>query len=202
MVKNDVKVKVRTELRREQIMAAVFQLAAKGGTRGLTISAIAEQVGVSQANLYRHFKNKQDILEQTIERIGEGLAGNLEKVITRTGTPVEKLGWLFRGHLEFISHNEGIPRIIFSEELHLGNRDLRQKLLKAIGSYGVGIESLIQQGQENGSIHTHIDAPALSMTFIGMIQVTILRWSLTDFSFDLVDQGSRLWLNFENCISA
>jgi len=202
MAINAVKVKVRTELRREQIMAAVFEIAAKGGTRGLSISAIAEQVGVSQANLYRHFKNKQDILDRAIERIGEGLAGNLEKTMTRTGTPVEKLGWLFRGHLEFVSRNKGIPRVIFSEELHLGNRDLRQTLLKAIGSYGLGIESLIRQGQENGSIHSHIDASSLSMTFIGMIQVTILRWSLTDFSFDLVDQGTRLWLNFENCISA
>jgi AcrR family transcriptional regulator len=200
MIKNSSK--VRTELRQEQIMDAVFQIAAEEGTSRLTIANIAEQVNVSQANLYRHFKNKQDILERAIERIGKGLTENLEKVVTQAGTPVEKLGRLFRNHLEFINNNKGIPRIVFSEQIHMGNPGLRQKLLRAIESYSRGIESLIQQGQEDGSIHRHIDAHALSMTFIGMIQVNIVSWSLADFSFDLIDQGSRLWLNFQNCISS
>lgn len=45
----------------------------------LTVAAIAHEVGMSEANLYRHFVDKQEILLETVERIGEGLRGNLEK---------------------------------------------------------------------------------------------------------------------------
>src|SRR5512136_1924538 len=72
--------KVNTEVRREQIRQATFNIIAERGVKGLTISAIAGKVGVSEANLYRHFKNKKDILDDAVDSIGEGLLQNLRSV--------------------------------------------------------------------------------------------------------------------------
>jgi TetR/AcrR family transcriptional regulator, fatty acid metabolism regulator protein len=194
--------KVNTEVRREQIRQATFNIIAEQGVKGLTISAIAGKVGVSEANLYRHFKNKKDILDDAVESIGEGLLQNLRSVgNAKMKDPFRKLKKLFRLHLEYIEANEGIPRIVFSEELHKGNPDLRNKLLNMISSYAQEIELLIKQGQEDGTINRGIDTHAVSFTIIGMIQISTLVWSLNEFSSSLVLDGMRLWNNFEKCMA-
>ena len=179
--------KVNTEVRREQIRQATFNIIAERGVKGLTISAIAGKVGVSEANLYRHFKNKKDILDDAVESIGEGLLQNLRSVgNVKMKDPFKQLKKLFKLHLEYIEANEGIPRIVFSEELHKGNPDLRNKLLNMISSYAQEIELLIKQGQEDGTINKGIDSHAVSFTIIGMIQISTMVWSLNKFSSSLV----------------
>lgn len=194
--------KVNTEVRREQIRQATFNIIAERGVKGLTISAIAGKVGVSEANLYRHFKNKKDILDDAVESIGEGLLQNLRSVgNVKMKDPFKQLKKLFKLHLEYIEANEGIPRIVFSEELHKGNPDLRNKLLNMISSYAQEIELLIKQGQEDGTINKGIDSHAVSFTIIGMIQISTMVWSLNKFSSSLVLDGMRLWNNFEKCMA-
>ena len=194
--------KVNTEVRREQIRQATFNIIANQGVKGLTISAIAGKVGVSEANLYRHFKNKKDILADAVESIGEGLLQNLRSVSNaKMKDPLKQLKKLFKLHLEYIEANEGIPHLVFSEELHKGNPDLRNKLLNAINTYAQEIELLIKQGQEDGTINKGIDTHAVSFTIIGMIQISTMVWSLNKFSSSLVLDGMRLWNNFEKCMA-
>ncbi|MFA5182545.1 MAG: TetR/AcrR family transcriptional regulator [Syntrophales bacterium] len=195
--------KVGTEVRREQITQATFDIIAHQGVTGLTVAAIAKKVGVSEANLYRHFKNKDDILKQVVKKVGAGLLENLRRIQDAAADePLVKLRNLFRLHIGFVDENEGIPRLVFSEEIHLGNHEFREILLNAITAYAKGVESFIREGQANGSIHRDADASALALMFIGMIQMSIFKWSLNDFSFSLVDEGMRLWDNFEMCIGS
>jgi AcrR family transcriptional regulator len=194
--------KVSTEVRREQIRQATFNIIADQGIKGLTTSAIAEKVGVSEANLYRHFKNKQEILAHAVEGIGEGLLQNLRSVKNmKVVDPLKKLKRLFRLHLGYIEENKGIPHIVFSEELHKGHPDLRKKLLNAINTYAREIELLIKKGQEDGTIHKGIDTNAFAFIMIGMVQISTMKWSLNDFSSSLVLDGMGLWNSFEKCMT-
>lgn len=197
--------KLSTEIRREQIMEAVFQLAAEKGVKGLTTAAIARKVGMSEANLYRHFRNKEDIIRAAVEKIGEGLIGNRDRVLASRvpalALPREKLKRLFIMHLRFIESNAGIPRIVFSEELHLGDRKIKSILVSAISTYTDSLRMLFIEGQNGGAIRKDLDPQALAMTFVGMIQFVTLKWSLNGFSFSLASLGRKLWNNFEKSIA-
>ncbi|MDD5170934.1 MAG: TetR/AcrR family transcriptional regulator [Syntrophales bacterium] len=194
--------KVNTEVRREQIRQATFNIFANHGVKGLTISAIAEEVGVSEANIYRHFKNKKEIIVYAVEGIGRGLQQNLANIKKMKMTePVEQLKRLFTLHLEYIEANKGIPNLVFSEELHKGDPDLRNKLLNAINAYAQEIELFIKQGQEEGSINKEIDTRAFSFIMIGMVQISTMIWSLNNFSSSLVLAGMELWDSFEKTIA-
>lgn len=56
------------EDRRRQIIEATLQLLSERGPRNWTIALLAERVGVSEATLFKHFANKDDIL---LESVGE-----------------------------------------------------------------------------------------------------------------------------------
>lgn len=49
---------------REKIIEVSLELFAKRGFSGVSVRDIAKRVGVRESALYKHFKNKQDILDQ------------------------------------------------------------------------------------------------------------------------------------------
>lgn len=190
------------DIRRDQIVEAALRIIAMGGIKSLTTAAIAEEVGISEANLYRHFNSKDEILQGAVEKIGEGLLRNLDIISEMSGnSPLLRLKRLFMLHLEYIEKNEGIPRLIFSEEMHIGNKKLKERLLKTIQLYSARLESLIKEGQKAGLIKKKIENPSAAMIFIGMIQILTMKWSLSGFSFSLVDEGMKLWRDFEKCLT-
>jgi len=194
-------VKMRSDVRREQVVQAALRIVGKKGVGGLTTSAIARAVGVSEANLYRHFKNKEEILFETGKGIGAAIRKNLEVVLASPVRPVLKLKRAFLLHLEFIEKNEGIPRLGFSEEMHINNKRLKKEFLKNIELYASGLEGLFHDGQRLGSIRRDVDRRALTAMLIGMVQALVMRWSLSGFSFSLMSEGAKLWKNFEKCIT-
>ena len=61
--------KVSTRIRQEQITRAALEVISSEGVQGLTTANIARRAGISEANLYRHFENKEAILKDLVERV-------------------------------------------------------------------------------------------------------------------------------------
>lgn len=202
MVKPGVKKegKQPREVRRAQITEAALRIIARHGVRALTTSAIAQEVGISEANLYRHFKNKDEILSEMVDMIGEGLRKNFEKVFKTEATPLSKLKKVFKLHLEYIEKNEGIPRLGFSEDIHQSNRELGERLFRNIERYADELEKLMREGKKAGALKKELEPRSAALMFIGMVQVVTFRWSLSGFSFPLVAEGMKMWENFEGCL--
>ncbi len=194
--------KVSTDVRRAQIADATLRLIAAKGVSALTTASIAREVGISEANIYRHFASKAEILQVTVERVGEGMKRNMENVLKMSisDSPLKQLKRAFMLHLDYIEKNEGIPRLVYSEEIHVNNEILKDRLLCSINEYTVSLDAIIKNGQKIGQIKKGIDSRGAALTLIGMIQVTVLRWSLSGFSFPLVTEGMKLWDNYEKCI--
>ena len=74
--------------RREQIVNAARKLVIKCGSENVTVRRIAQEVGVSEAAIYRHFKSKRDILYLLVETIESNLISDLESKTDRS-----MVGW-------------------------------------------------------------------------------------------------------------
>ncbi|MHB8108704.1 MAG: TetR/AcrR family transcriptional regulator [Syntrophorhabdaceae bacterium] len=188
------------DARRDQVVSAVLKLIGEQGMSGFTTAAVAREVGMSEANLYRHFKNKQEILSETITRIGQGLSSNVDTVVKSSATPIDRLKNIFRLHMKYVGQNHGIPRLVFSDEIHAENPEMKAILLNMISSYADLLEGIIGEGKEQGSMKPDLDPRGTALTFIGMVQITILRWVLSDFKLSLEKEGLKLWNNFEKCL--
>lgn len=189
------------DIRREQIVTAVLKLIGRYGMGGLTTAAIGKEVGFSEANIYRHFHNKQEILWETIKRIGEGLKHNVEIAVESTARPLDCLRQIFQLHLRYVEQSPGIPRLLFSDDIHAGNPEMKGRLLEMMGAYVTSLEGIVREGIVNGEIRGSVDARATALTFIGMIQVSIIRWILSDFTLSIENEGLSLWDNYVACIS-
>ena len=65
--------RARTADRKGDIINHAIDLIVEHGLAGTTMSKIAIKVGVTEPALYRHFKNRKDIMEAALDRAGERL---------------------------------------------------------------------------------------------------------------------------------
>ena len=192
--------RIDRETRRDQVARAALEIVGRSGVSGLTTAALAREVGISEAALYRHFRNKDDILMETIGKIGEGLKEKMQAVMASSAPCIEKLKANFLLNLEHIENNIGIPRLVFSDQIHLDNDKLREKLLSNINNHMARLEMMLRECQTAGTVRQDVDPRASALMLLGMIQTLAMKWSLTGFSFSLTEAGRELWSNYENCI--
>ena len=100
--------------RRREIADAALKVIAEKGLARFTSLAIAREVGVSDAALFRHFATKEAIVLAVIDRVGEVL---FEGFPPAGQDPIERLGAFFRQRIEVIRENPGVARLMGSEQL-------------------------------------------------------------------------------------
>ena len=192
--------KKSTHIRRQEIVQAALQIIGEKGVHALTITEIAGRAGMSDANIYRHFKGKQEILGALGDFISEAVMGKAAGIGTGKGTALEKLGIIFLSHAALIAAHPGLPRFMFSEEVHLGNRELAAAMAERMAGYIATLSNLITVGIGAGELQPDISPRETALTLLGMIQFTALRWSITQGAFGLEAEAARLWKNFVRLI--
>lgn len=188
-----------TEVRQQQITKAALHVIGQKGISGATTAEIAAATGISEGNLYRHFRSKEEIIKAIIDKIGTDLSSILTSA-TEIDDPVKKLELIFKRHISYIEGHVGIPRTIFSEETIVVNENLRVKIGSTISNYFQGVKKIVEQGQRDGLIDLEMDSLAIVSMFIGTIHFLVTRWMMSNFSLVLTDEVDELWKNIEKAI--
>lgn len=188
--------KKSTRVRKEEIIQAALEVVGKNGVRALTIAAIAAAAGMSEANIYRHFSGKDDIYSAIAEFIGSSVMINASAIAGGSRKPLEKLETIYFSHVALIIEHPGIPRFVFSDDIHLGQRNLADTLALRIGNYIETITGVIAAGIAEGDLKPGLFPRETALTLLGMIQFTALRWTISNASFEIRPEAEKLWQNF------
>ncbi|MEE4600915.1 MAG: TetR/AcrR family transcriptional regulator [Desulfobacteraceae bacterium] len=195
-----IKKRFETAVRHEQIAEAALDIVRSDGIKGLNVAAVAKKVGIVPSAVYRHFKNKSEIVTAVLTLIQTRLNQNYRDVIQRDLEPIEKLNIVLRKHVELIAGNNAIPRIIFSEEVIGGMPEKQQQLYGIIRDVIGNVASIVAEGQEKGSIRKDLSAETIAVSFLGMIQPAAIIWNMSDGEFDLVQHSKNAWMLFLDAI--
>jgi AcrR family transcriptional regulator len=192
--------KKSTRVRKEEIIQAALDVVGKKGIRALTIAAIAESAGMSEANIYRHFSGKDEIYSALADFIGSEVMGKAATIAGGSQKPLEKLEAIFLSHISMITAHPGIPRFVFSDDVHLGHKNIADKLALRIGNYIETITGVIAAGIAEGELKPGLSPRETALTLLGMIQFTALRWTISNASFAIQPEAEMLWQNFTNMV--
>lgn len=193
---------MNTEVRQEQIIEAAMNLIARRGLKGLSMAGIASRVGLVPSAIYRHFGNKDDVVDMILDIIQEKLLGNIKITCKETSQPLERLEQILKRHVVTIKENRAIPRIIFTEDVFSGNPKRKRKVYRVISGYLAGLNQIIQDGQKKGQIRSDIDSRTVALMFLGMVQPGVILWFLSDGKFDISKESQKNWNIFREAIRA
>ncbi len=192
-----------SEERKKDIVEATLELIGEKGIESLRTSQIADQVGFSEAALYKHFSNKKEVVKATIQTAGNELIKSLENSIenSETNENLAKLRKVLETHMKFIRDHPGITRLLFSDEVHFNKKELQKELHKIITEYRKIIQSLLKDGIKNNEVREDLNLDAAFSLYFGMIQSQILFWSFTGGEKSLQEQEDELWRLFNRTIT-
>lgn len=179
--------------RRAATVAAVVRLAASQNPSEITTAAIATEMSVTQGSLFKHFSNKDAILDLVMGWVCEHLLGRLEHAIDGAPSSFAALKSMFRAHVDFVIDHPGIPRILFSELQRAGDTPAKRKARELLGRYQARLRGLIESAQEEGEVAPEVDADAAAGLFIGSIQGLVMRSLLGGDTAPMRDQAPGVW---------
>jgi AcrR family transcriptional regulator len=171
--------------RREQIVNAARRLVIKVGSENVTVRRIAEEVGFTEAAIYRHFKSKKDILYLLVENIESSLISDLTIEDDRGGDVFETI--LLR-HLSAIEKRRGISFQVIAEIISLGDKKLNQRIYDTIEKYIAKLTTILQDEVRQGRLRRDIDVDATAFLIFSVLQGLSNIWTLSNYNFDPKDK--------------
>jgi len=181
------------EERKEEIIEKTLELAAEEGVTRLTTQTIADRVGIAQSTIFKHFKTRDAIFSAAINWIASQIFRLLDQTSRESTTPAERLRYLIDRHLTMVSKHRGVPRLLFSDRLHLESPHLKKALQQVMARYMALVSEIISEGVEQGQFRKDADPDETARCFVALLQGLILRWSIFDFSFPIEKEGEPLW---------
>lgn len=163
------------EERRAATVEAMVDLAAEQNPAEITTTAIAERMGLTQGALFRHFPNKDAILEAAMSWVSERLLARVDKAAEGAESPAAALEAMFMAHIDFVSRHPGVPRMLFGE-LQRSGKTLAKKMVQTlVRRYRERLNGLLEAGKAQGEFDAGLDVDAAAVLFIGVIQGLVLQ---------------------------
>ena len=193
--------KTKTEIRRNQIAATALGLVARHGLRASNVAALAKRVGVVPSAIYRHYSSKEAVLDAVLKVIAHRLFANVQAVRQEFTDRLEGLKQLLQRHIEMVLSNQGIPRVIFSEEIFSGQPARRRRVYQMIQEYLEKVAEMIREGQHQGHISPDLPAETVAMMFLGVVQSASILRLMSDGQFDATKYRESAWRIFSGMLS-
>lgn len=163
------------EERRAITVETVVELAGEQNPSEITTAAIAKRMGLTQGALFRHFPNKEAIIQAVMEWVAERLLARSEKAVQAQSSPLAALEGMFMAHVDFITEHPGIPRMLFGELQRSEETEPKRMAQALIRRYGERLHGLFAQGKTCGELDDKLDNEAAATLFIGTIQGLVVQ---------------------------
>lgn len=188
--------------RRAVTVEAVIELAAEQNPSEITTAAIAKHMSVTQGSLFRHFANKEAILESVINWVAKRLLMRIDKAIQGQDTAQAALSAAFMTHIQFISDHPGVPRILLSELQRRESTAAKKLVTTLLSQYRQRVQLALEQGKREHEFDAALDIEAAAQLFIGSIQGLVVQSVLLGSSFAIQQAAQDTFALYARAIEA
>ncbi|MCX7155681.1 MAG: TetR/AcrR family transcriptional regulator [Rhodocyclales bacterium] len=191
-----------TVLRQQEIVEAALRLAQFASPDGITTQAIADEVGLTQGALFRHFPSKEAIWIAVLAWVRERFRAEIDAAAARGATPIEQLGEIFRAHVRFVTTHPAVPRLIFHELQRPVESPARAEVRQIMEPYRQRILTLLKAAKATEAVAADLDLPSAAAMFVGTIQGLVMQTALADGVATLEARAKKMFPLFLSAIGA
>lgn len=179
--------------RQIQIMEAAIKRIDCCGIQELTIKNLSNDLKLSEAALYRHFKGKNEILLGLLSYFIAGMEERISKVLELPDKSYsEKIQLVFLAQLETFIKKPAFVSVIFSEGIFQFNSELTEKVICLIEAMKKSIEKLVDEGQKVGEISKEMSSMYTTIVLMGSMRMVVLKWKLSGHKTNLIEDGKTI----------
>ena len=178
--------------RQEEIIHKATQIIDERGIQGLTLKNLSNELGVTEGAIYRHFKNKREILDSILEQFKQNQR-NFQEYTLQSNDSVDNIIFTFFSNFRKIfEKNPAIVSVIFAEEIFQNDSKLTRKVSEIIQNNEDFMFKVIKKGKKMGELREDLDEQMMVNSIFGPFRLMVKKWRMQGFKGNLKGSVSQL----------
>ena len=177
--------------RQKKIIRAAIQIISQHGLMGFSIRKLADRVGVTEAAIYRHFKNKADLMSNTLMFMRANEEHAMEWAAELPA--IDAIEKLYTDRVEFAHRNPEISDAIWRIRASQRYARLSGEDLEIRRRHESTIFRFVSKGQTEGSIRNDISNELIAAIIRRTMQGLMNEWHSSGLDFDLLARWKDTW---------
>ncbi|MDI5985238.1 nucleoid occlusion factor SlmA [Halomonas sp. M4R5S39] len=170
-----------TPSRREQILQALALMLEEDSGKRITVAALARQVGVSEAALYRHFPSKARMFEGLIEFIEASLFERISRILDQEPHAVPRCGQVLGLLLGFAEKNPGLSRLLGGDALTGETARLRLRIHQLFERLETQLKQILREAELHEGRRPTLPVSATANLLLAQAEGRISQYVRSDF---------------------
>jgi TetR/AcrR family transcriptional regulator len=180
--------------RRQQILEALAHMLEVSPGGRITTAALAKQVGVSEAALYRHFPSKSKMFEGLIEFIEETLFSRVTLIAAEDNlAAAAKCEKILQLLLAFAERNPGITRILTGDALAGETERLRRRVALLFDRLETQMKQILREAELREGLRFALSVNATVALWMATAEGRIAQFVRSEFAKSPSDGWQEQW---------
>ncbi len=161
--------------RREQVLQKAMEVIVEEGLARLTMKRVAQKMGFSEPAMYRHFKDKQDLMRGMIHRVRERFFQIVDSA-DPTAPPRRFLEQTLCRLMKYLEEVNGVTILFLSDSTYNRDETLRKELLEWFQGMVERLSNYLEGAKARGETRPDLSVRGAALTIVGAIQCLTIRF--------------------------
>ncbi len=179
--------------KKEAILRALAQMLENNPGGRITTAALAAEVGVSEAALYRHFPSKARMFEGLIGFMEDTLFTRISRILSEGSTALSQCEKIMLLVLTFAEKNPGISRVLNGDALVGETERLRDRASQVYNRLDTQLKQVFREAELKEGVRTRMLASTTSNLLLTFIEGKISQYVRSDFQQKPTDLWQEQW---------
>lgn len=149
------------------ILDAAVKLFSEKGYNAVSMRGVAEQAGVSKANIYHHFQSKEALYRAILCASATQLSGLVSQLAGSKGSFESRIEEFAKAHLGHLEGNALSSRVILREAFSGDDEHSKMLVDEVFGDIFERLVAIFQSGQVAGVLRSDLDPALCALLLIG-----------------------------------
>jgi AcrR family transcriptional regulator len=178
--------------RKERLILTTIDIIEELGIQKLTTREIAKRQEVSEATIFRHFQNKNELLMAVLDYFTQYDADIAETVRMRELKPLQALKFLVDSYAEYYENYPAITSLLQLFDVFRYEPELAERIKIIQESRTAMLKHLIDAAIDDEKISRDTDSYMLAVIITGLIREQCFNWRLNHYGFSLRERVNAM----------
>ncbi len=179
--------------RQRDVLEAALKIIQEKGYTDLTIRKISNEIGVSEAAIYKHFDSKEEILNDLAIWIFDKDQISVDRKEKRN--EFEILKEILREKFKMLEENPAFTAILFQDEIFKEYESVKKQFDSHREKNEETLIEIVKRGIKEGKFASDVDPETFAELYMGAIRMNVLKWRHHHFSYSLLEKADKILEN-------
>lgn len=179
--------------RKDQILQALARMLETAPGERITTAALAEEVGVSEAALYRHFPSKARMFEGLIKFIEETLFLRISRILDDESSAETRCHNILTMLLNFSDKNPGMTRLLTGDALAGETERLRARIAQLLNRVESQLKQVLREAQIRENLKPGVSPTALANLLLATCEGRLAQFVRSEFKKSPLENWDTQW---------